>query len=361
MEVSMTMATKMKEYHKLPGSKKGFLIGKYTLWRGSDHLLQVFSRVGVEDYKRFYFDDIQAVITRKTAVGTIQNIATGCLVLIFVLPAVSFEGGWSLFYAIVAAAMLFLFLVGLYKGPTCETKLMTAVQTEKLQTLHRLKIASKVMDRLRVHIHRAQGTVAPDALNKTAPRALKNQPPHRQAPPRGSKPTVQRNEKGRAHMGLFIVLLLDGALVCLGFFFTHVILTIMSSIAGLCLGILVIVALVKQHDSNIGRSLKAITWASLGFICINFVVGYVISIIFAIKNPGVAYNQWEMYKSMSLLSPWESPLKLSFDIFTFGSALFLGIPGLFMLYWPGGGSEAQVATTAVTSPQPAVQGTNELG
>jgi hypothetical protein len=55
------MAQNTSEYNKLPGSKKGFLIGKYTLWQGSDHLLQVFSRVGVEEYKRFYFSDIQAV------------------------------------------------------------------------------------------------------------------------------------------------------------------------------------------------------------------------------------------------------------------------------------------------------------
>ena len=31
------------------------------------------------------------------------------------------------------------------------------------------------------------------------------------------------------------------------------------------------------------------------------------------ENPGVVYNQWEMFKSMSLFSPRQSPLKLSFD------------------------------------------------
>lgn len=357
----MTMATKMREYHKLPGSKKGFLIGKYTLWQGSDHLLQIFSRVGVEEYKRFYFNDIQAVITRKTAVGTILNTILGCLVLIFVVPAISFAGEWSLFYAIVAAAMFFLLLAGLYKGPTCETKLMTAVQTEKLQTLHRLKKTTKVMDSLCVYIHRTQGALGPDALDKIPLRPLKSRHPHRHAPSGSSKTTVRRNEKGGAHMGLFLLLLIDGVLVCLGFFFTHVLLTIFSSIAGLCQGILVIVALVKQHDSDIDRSLKAITWASLGFICINFVAGYVISIVFAMQNPGVVYNQWELFKSMSLLSPWESPLRLSFDIFTLCGTLFLGIPGLFMLYRPGSGSDAQATPAAVTSAQPTGQRRSESG
>jgi len=355
------MAQKTKEYHKLPGSKKGFLIGKYTLWQGSDHLLQIFSRVGVEEYKRFYFNDIQAVITRKTAVGTIQNIVLGCLVLIFMLPAISFDGGWSLFYAIVAAVMLFLLLVGIYRGPTCETKLMTAVQTEKLHTLHRLKNTSKVMDSLRVNIHRTQGALKRETLNNLPVQPMENQGSYRQVQQRGSEKFTHRDEKGRAHMGLFILLLLDGVLVSLGFFFTHVVLTIISTVASLVMGIFVIVALVKQHDSSMSGSLKAITWASLGFICINFVAGYVISIVFAMQNPGIVYNQWEVFKSMSLLSPWESPLKLSFDIFTLCGVLFLGIPGLYMLYRSDSGPEAKATLSAVTPPQPAVQRNTEPG
>ena len=355
------MVQKTKEYHKLPGSKKGFLIGKYTLWQGADHLLQVYSRVGVEEYKRFYFNDIQAVITRKTAVGKIQNIVIGCLVLIFILPAISLDGGWSLFYAIVPAAMFLLLLVGLFKGPTCETKLMTAVQTEKLHSLYRLKNTFKVMDRLGIQIQRTQGTLKREELDNISVRPMTNQGSYRQVQPRTFKKISRRHEKGRAHLGLFLLLLIGGVLVSLGFFFTHVILTIISSIASLGMGIFVIVALVKQHDSSMSGSLKAITWASLGFICINFAAGYVINIVFAMQNPGVVYNQWEMLKSMSLLSPWESPLKLSFDIFAICGALFLGIPGLFMLYRSDSGLKAEATETAVNYRKPAALRNTEPG
>jgi hypothetical protein len=355
------MTQDTSEYHKLPGSKKGFLIGKYTLWQGSDHLLQIFSRVGVEEYKRFYFNDIQAVVTRKTAVGTIQNIVMGLLVLIFTLPAIFFDGGWSLFYTVVAAAMLLLLAIGLFKGPTCKTILMTAVQTEKLHTLHRLKTTSKVMDRLRVHIHQTQGRLNPEALNKMPTQPLKGQNTHRQALSRSSKIAAHHNENGRAHMGLFVLLLLDGALVSLGFFFTHVSLTIIGSITILCMGIFVIVALVKQQNSNLGGSLRVITWACLGFLCINFVAGYIVSIVFAMQNPGIVYNQWEIFKSMSLLSPWESPLKLSFDIFTICGAVFLGIPGLFMLNRSDSGSKAEATPRAVKSRSTVEQRNTETG
>jgi hypothetical protein len=355
------MAKITSEYHKLPGSKKGFLIGKYTLWLGSDHLLQIFSRVGVEEYKRFYFSDIQAVVTRKTVIGALQNIFGGLLVLIFALPAISFDGGWSLFYAIVAGVMLLLLLLGLFKGPTCETKLMTAVQTEKLHTLHRFKNTAKVMDRLRMHIHQTQGRINREALDKMPVRPLKGLSTNRRVSQGSSKITALRNEKGRVHMGLFALLLLKGMLVSLGFFVTHVMLTIIASISILGMGILVIVALVKQHNSTLGGSLKAITWACLGFICINFVAGYIISIVFAMENPGIVYNQWEMFKSMSLLSPWESPLKMSFDIFTISGAVILGIPGLFMLYRTGNRPMAQKNPRAVKSRQPAIHQSTELG
>jgi hypothetical protein len=355
------MAKNKSEYHKLPGSRKGFLIGKYTLWQGSDHLLQIFSRVGVEEYKRFYFNDIQAVITRKTAVGAIQNIVMGFLVLLFALQAMHFEGGWSLFYAIAAAAMLLLLLVGLYKGPTCKTELMTAVQTEKLPTLHRLKITSQIMDRLRVPIHQTQGTLNPETLNKNPTQPLKSPSARRQDLPHSSKIATRHSENGRAHVGLFMLMLLDGALVSLGFFFAHVTLTITGSITILCMGIFVIIALVKQQNSNLGRSLNAITWASLGFICIHFVAGYIVSIFFAAQNPGIVYNQWEIFKSMSLLSPWDSPLKLGFDIFTICGAVFLGIPGLVMLYRSDGGPRAQATPKAAKIGQPAVQRNTKAG
>ena len=102
LQYSLKMASEIPTYIKLPGKKKGFLIGYHTLWQGPDHLLQIYSRMGVEDYKRFYFNDIQAIITRKTIAGKIQNIVLGLLLLLFTLPAVLNDGGWSAFWAALA-------------------------------------------------------------------------------------------------------------------------------------------------------------------------------------------------------------------------------------------------------------------
>jgi hypothetical protein len=130
--------------------------------------------------------------------------------------------------------------------------------------------------------------------------------------------------------------------------------TILGSVTSICIGIFVIVALVKQHTSDMANALRAITWASLGFIGITFVGGYLVSMVVAFKNPGIMYNQWELFKSMSSLSPWENPLVLGYNIFTICGAFFLGFPGLLMLKQSGSMAREQTATRVVPSYRPAV-------
>ena len=324
------MADKVKEYKKLPGSKKGFLIGKYNLWQGADHLLHIFSRFGIEDYKRFYFSDIQAIMTRKTFIGRVQNIILGCLILLFLLPAYIIDGDWSIFYVVISAIIFIFLLINLFLGPTCETRLMTAVQTEKLQSLHRLNTSFRVLDRICPHIQQAQGTLTREELNKIPIR-----PAGRRAAPSPGQPGASpmgavKHDEGRAHIILFVLLLIDGSLMAAEFFISHVVPTILSSLASLCIGIFVIIAIVRQHNSDLPASLRTITWATLGFVGVSFIVGYIVGMVFAFKNPGIAYNQWEIVKAISSLSPWDSPLKLGYNILVVCGVFFLGIPGLIL-------------------------------
>jgi len=322
------VADKIKEYHKLPGFKKGFFIGRYSLWQATDHLLLIFSRFGIEDYKRFYFSDIQAIITRKTVVGKAQNIILGGLILLCGLPAIFFDDGWSIFFSAGASFVLILLLINLLRGPTCETRLMTAVQNEKLPSLRRLKKTFKIMDRLRLPIRQAQGTLTTEDLNQIPP-----QPGTRRAS-QGTRQAVASpaaaHDNGRVHLMVFALLSFDGVLVTFEFFISHVVLTILSSVASLGLGILVIIALVRQHNSDLPGSLRTLTWTALGYAGVTFVMGYIVGMMFAYKNPSMAYNQWEIVKAVAGLSPWDSPLKLGCNILVLGGAVFLGIPGLII-------------------------------
>ncbi len=350
------MRSKMakKEYHRLPGTKKGLMIGRYTLWQAVDHLLHIYSRAGVEDYKRFYFNDIQAIITRKTIAGKVLNVVLGLLFLCFTLPVILNDGGWFAFWAALDGALLILLLINLYRGPTCETKLLTAVQTEKLHSLHRLKNAFKVMNDLRSQVQSVQGILSREDLNKNPIRQVHDNTTKGSSLQGGTSKTPPRHEKGRIHLMLFGLLVMDGVLAVSGFFSAHVIGTILSSVAGLSTGIFVIIALVKQHNSDMPHGLRAVTWIAFGFVGISFIAGYVITMISAFKNPGIAYNQWELFQSISSLSPWQNPLLLGLDIFTICGAFFLGIPGLFMLKRSGRRIKEYSATRAVPSHRPAV-------
>jgi hypothetical protein len=202
------MGKKNKEYHKLPGSKKGFIIGRYTLWQGVDHLLHIYYRIGVEDYKRFYFSDIQAIITRKTIAGRIQNGVLGIIFMLCASVAGLNNGGWFAFWVALAGVLILLLLINLYRGPTCKTKLMTAVQIEKLHSLHRLKNAIKVMDQLASQIQSVQGKLSREDLDKIPSRRLddkRNKGALRQA---GKAKTARGHEKGRFHLVLFALLVI---------------------------------------------------------------------------------------------------------------------------------------------------------
>ena len=355
------MAKKNKEYQKIPGLKKGFVIGRYTLWQGSDHLLHVYSRGGVEDYKRFYLNDIQAIITRKTLTGKIQNIVLGVFLLLFTLPAVLNDGGWSIFWAALAGVLLILMLINFSRGPTCETKLLTAVQTEKLHSLHRLKNAFKVMDRLRSVIQSVQGTLSQENLDKIPARRVNDKVVNGRSLQAGITKQTPRHEKGMIHLVLFGLLLLYGGLAASGFLFNHVILAFLNSVAGVGMGIFVIIALVRQHNTDMSNASKTITWASLGFVSITFLAGYGVSMVFAIKNPDLAYNQWELFKSISNLSPWESPFVLGLDIFAICGGSFLGISGLLTLKQSGRRVKEHTATGATPSRRPVVAGKQAAG
>lgn len=351
------MAKKVKEYNKLPGYKKGFLIGKYTLWQGTDHLLHIFSRVGIEDYKRFYFDDIQAIMVRKTITGKVQNIILGCLMLLFLFPGFIFDGGWSVFYIVVVSILFLILLVNLLLGPTCDTRLVTAVQTEKLQSLHRLNKTFRVMDQIGQHVQQVQGSLSREDIDQ-----IPETPAGRRASfgtPEISSTQAVKRENGRAHLILFALLLLNGVLVISEFFISHVVPTLLSSVAGLGIGIFVIIALVKQHNSDLSGSLRIITWATLGYVCVAFGMGYIVGMVFAFKNPSLAYNQWELIKVLSSLSPWDSSLKLSYNILVLVGAFSLGIPGLIFHRQTGSrgersstsGSNSSRPTTGYRAPE----------
>jgi hypothetical protein len=253
---------------------------------------------------------------------------------LFCLFAVTSGGAWSIFNAIIAGVMLLIWVINFFRGPTCETYLLTAVQTEKLHSLHRLKITQPVMNRLRSLIEQRQGRINPETFDRQSAYPFPNQTQLSSPGRNRQNQTAQKPEKGRVHLALFVLLVVDSVSIAFSFFYTHVALSLLSTAVSMGMGICVIVALVKQHESNLKQSLRTMTWAALGYVCFSFVAGYVVSITLTFKHPEIWQNQWELFKLLSSISPWDSPLLMAVNIIALSGALFIGIPGLLMLKNP---------------------------
>jgi len=151
------------EYERLTRSRSrgGFAVAvasRTSLWLGKDHLLFVESNGYSETYKRFYFRDIQALLVQRTQVFTVVNLVLTILFVLTLAPAlVAQETGLRIFLFSAAGFFGLPLFINILRGPTCRCFLRTAVQTEQLPPLSRVRRAQKVFARIRPLIAAAQG------------------------------------------------------------------------------------------------------------------------------------------------------------------------------------------------------------
>lgn len=136
----------------------------HRLWLGPDYLLSVRATGYSEEYKRFYFRDIQAIVLRGSTGG--KNWSLGFLTVAGLVGFISVlaSDGFALAAGLtLSGAFLVLLLIHLARGPTCVCHILTAVQMERLPALSRVRLARSVMDRIRPMIEQAQAAGAPAA------------------------------------------------------------------------------------------------------------------------------------------------------------------------------------------------------
>lgn len=322
------MTKKEKIYTRLPGKKKGLIIGINTLWRGPDHLLAIDSKRFSEEYKRFYYNDIQAIITRQTSHGKIYNLILGAFCVCFFLFASVSEGGGALFFMIITGVFFLALFVNWISGPTCVCHLQTAVQFERLPSLNRLKSAHKTVKILRPLIEKAQGSLTPEALEAYF---YKNTTEGFVTPQGREASFGRKHEHGNFHKALSILLLVYGSITAINMFANHLATGLIMSVIGMATVAVMIIALVRQHESDIYNALRLTTWAILPFMVIEMISGYVIAVIVVLKNPAVANNQLEMVKAISEMSPFDSSWHFGIYLFSICVSFLLGIAGLILV------------------------------
>jgi len=153
-----------KEYQKLPGGgtkRKAFLDVTRTrasLWMGKDHLLYQLSTGFTEDYKRFYYGDIQSIVVCKTMRFMVWNFVLSGIAIFCGLLAVALKHNIYASPVLYTVAFFFFLFFGinLAMGPTCICHLYTQVSEEELYSLKRIRTARKALKILTSRIEEKQ-------------------------------------------------------------------------------------------------------------------------------------------------------------------------------------------------------------
>lgn len=142
-------------YRRLPG--RGTALAHWVrLYRGPDHLLQVSSTGFTENYRRFYFRDIQGFVIEKKYWHHAWSAFWLGLALIFLVPALLTSGVGFVVLVSIGGTFLMGLLLNVALGTSCACYVQTAVQTEKLPTLKRVRSARKFLNRIQPVIASAQ-------------------------------------------------------------------------------------------------------------------------------------------------------------------------------------------------------------
>jgi hypothetical protein len=141
-------------YRRLPGARRR-LLRKATLWLSSDHILAVDSRRFTEEYKRYYFKDIQAIIVTQMSTATSRTIDLAFLIAFAVLVLIA----WRLESRgtfVVTGLVLLGYLIHKLLGPMCSCHLITAVSSDKLPSLTRVRSAAKALRMIQPLVEQSQ-------------------------------------------------------------------------------------------------------------------------------------------------------------------------------------------------------------
>ena len=233
------------------------------LWEGEDHLLVVQTNGYTEEYRRFHYRDIQALVVQRTRTGGIGSLILGLFTAITAVPIlVSGTERWALIFP----GLLFLFLlIHVLMGPTCRVRLITAVNQQSLDSIGRLRTFRRVLARIGPRIEQAQGTLAPEEIvARTDEVALRPEAaPRMQARPAAAAPS---GPAGRGiHIAAMAAIGLFGLVAAVKCVAGHVALFIIGCIVFALSFLLVVLAIARQQTGHIDPALRRWTWYALGY------------------------------------------------------------------------------------------------
>jgi hypothetical protein len=162
----MTSDTRIR-YRKMPGHRRGLINGS-SVWLGPDHLLLVTSQRFKEEYKRFYFRDIQSIAVARTTRFHLSSRSAAIAFLWFLLFGASQT--YPALTPVMWSVALVLILAWLYLSidRSCVCRVYTAVSSYNLPSVYRTWTARRFLAQLEPRIREAQGEIDPAWLETDA-------------------------------------------------------------------------------------------------------------------------------------------------------------------------------------------------
>ncbi|MCX5770494.1 MAG: hypothetical protein NTZ09_09520 [Candidatus Hydrogenedentes bacterium] len=269
------------------------------LWLGPDHLLHGRRSMITEQYRRLFFKDIQAVTVARTDTWKDYNIIlgvliAGCLAIVFIATSDwSMRAAWGISLCIVPVLVV---AFNLAKGPTCACYFHTAVQSERIGALSRLRKAGTVLALLAPMLEQAQGSLDPAQVELV-------QESGRNLTLAGNEAKKQREfhpSNARYHLLFFILILISGLSHCVDLVVYSEAKNwgdLLTFLAAMLLGIL---AVKDQMRSLIHLDLQRITTTALVVIFVAFAASQVVGVFvltMSMSTSGSAFEikDWEYY------------------------------------------------------------------
>lgn len=330
------MTAPQHTYRRLPGRRRRvgalWTAARHSLWLGADHLLKVENRLYSEEYRRFYYRDIQAIMARRTGRWIVWNVIFGVLCGGSVL--LSMQAGepiGQIIGASLAGLCLLAILLNSLYGPTCVCHLRTAVQTVALPSWSRLRHVHKALNLLQPLIVQAQGALTPEILaagrtTALSAAALPTTPRQRPLP----SPTRLRQFRGGRHALLFTFLFCDGGVTLLTLPGDSPMALLLTWIIMLGAFVTTLLVLTMQQQSDCPKGLRVLTWGVGLYVCLLYTARTIPPTLLTLKDPDLfmADSFWEVLTLLATQPPHHQPY-----VYLISSISLLCSVGLSALGW----------------------------
>jgi hypothetical protein len=259
---------------------------------GPDHLLRVRRNPFSESYRRYYFADVQAIVFTElpNAAAFYGYAAAALLVLIASVLFYTRHPIWGVFCALSS-------LLGFFLGwriADCACYLKTSVSTERLPSLRHRGNAAKAMAALKAEVERNQGHVSRDVLeaHPLVAHATRVVPP---------TPAL-RHCGGQVHWILFAMMLVRGAMESISWSkrAPSVPLDIAEGVVGSVILLLVVLAAIQQHRSDLPLVIRRMVYVVLAWEVVIWLTSFAVSIYIAFRLGSKASNLSVMMSNPAL-------------------------------------------------------------